>query len=41
MYDGLFLWNSIPKEIKESKSLSFFGTNLFPNELEKDIPFPK
>ena len=24
MYDGPFLWNSIPKEIKESKSLSTF-----------------
>ena len=24
MYDGPFLWNSIPKEIKESKSLSSF-----------------
>ena len=24
MYDGPFLWNYIPKEIKESKSLSSF-----------------
>ena len=25
MYDGSFLWNSIPKEIKESKSLFFLS----------------
>ena len=28
MYDGAFLWNSIPGEIKESKSLSSFQTKL-------------
>ena len=28
MYDGSFLWNSIPKEIKESKSLSSFRTKI-------------
>ena len=28
MYDGSFLWNSIPKEIKESKSLPSFRTKI-------------
>jgi hypothetical protein len=28
MYDGSFLWNSIAKEIKESKSLSSFRTKI-------------
>ena len=28
MYDGSFLWNSFPKEIKESKSLSSFRTKI-------------
>ena len=28
MYDGSFLWNSIPKEIKESKSLSYLRTKI-------------
>ena len=28
VYDGSFLWNSIPKEIKESKSLSSFRTKI-------------
>ena len=28
VYDGSFLWNSIPKEIRESKSLSSFRTKI-------------
>ena len=28
LYDGSFLWNSIPKEIRESKSLSSFKTKI-------------
>ena len=28
MYDGAFLWNSIPRDIKESKSLSSFRTKI-------------
>ena len=28
MYGGAFLWNSIPREIKESKSLSSFRTKI-------------
>ena len=28
MYDGVFLWNSIPRDIKESKSLSSFRTKI-------------
>ena len=28
MYDGTFLWNSIPRESKESKSLSSFRTKI-------------
>ena len=28
MYDGAHLWNSIPKEIRESKSLSSFRNNI-------------
>ena len=28
MYDGAFLWNSIPRDIKESKSISSFRTKI-------------
>jgi hypothetical protein len=34
MYDGAHLWNSIPKEIRESKTLSSFRNKIAAHKID-------
>ena len=37
MFDGAYIWNSLPKEIRESKSLSCFESKIATHIIDNNI----